>query len=230
MSPKNLLIALGLIIAFSGLFIPLYTARFTTTSYTVPGGEVLEVKESLDRKDRVVGFFSIRGEPPEIGFHVYTPEGELLQYHFEPPYVWFLDQDVVVARHNFNFYARDKGDYVLQFDNTNYTRGKKIILKMTVMPAFLSIHPTNLFLVLGFGMVFLAYLVEDFKRKKYVEVVPDDFKHEGKGIFVWRNDPRVRLDVNKRVVDVLEDMGRLGIKPKSKWGFYYALRNRAGLE
>lgn len=230
MSPKSLLIALGLVIAFSGLFISLHTARFTTSSYTVPGGEILEVRERLDKKDRIVGFFSIRGEPPEIGFQVYTPGGELVQYHFEPPYVWFLEQDVVVARHNFNFYAREAGDYILLFNNTNYTQGKKINMKITVMPAFLGIHPTNLLLVLGFGIVFLAYLVEDFKRKKYVEVLPDEFEHEGDGIFTWKNDPTVRLDLNKRVTEVLEDLRQSGLKPKSKWGFYYSLRNRAGLE
>ena len=230
MSPKNLVMALGLVIALSGLFIPMYTARFTTSSYTVPGGEILEVKEALNKKDRVVGFISIRGESPEIAFHIYTPRGKVLQYHVEPPYVWLIGQDVVVGRHNFNFYAREEGDYTIQFDNTNYTAGKKIIMKMTVMPAFLGIHPTNLFLVLGFGMVFLAYLVEDIIRKRYVEVVPEEFKHEGRGIFVWKNDPKVRLDLNKRVAEVHEDMKRLGLRPKSKWGFYYALRNRAGLE
>jgi hypothetical protein len=230
MSPKTLLIVLGLGTALAGLFIPLYTASFSTSTYTVPGGEILDVSQELNRKDRVVGFFSIRGNPPEIGFQVYTPGGEPLHYHFEPPYVWFLDQDVVVARHNFNFYAREPGGYVLRFNNTNYTSAKQIIMKITVMPAFLGIHPTNLFLVLGFGMVFLAYLVEDLVRKKYVEVLPQEFRHVGDGIFVWEEDSQVRLDLNKRVMEVLEDLKRFGLKPRSKWGFYYALRNRAGLE
>ena len=224
------MIVLGLAIASAGLLIPLHTASFTTSTFTVPGEGIMNVSQDLNRKDRVVGFFSIRGDPPEIGFHIYTSRGEPLQYQFEPPYVWFLDQDVVVARHNFNFYAREAGSYVLQFNNTNYTSAKQIAMKLTVMPAFLGIHPTNLFLVLGFGLVFLAYLAEDFRRKKYVEVLPQEFRHAGNGIFIWEEDSRVRLDLNKRVVDVLEDLRRSGLKPKSKWGFYYALRNRAGLE
>lgn len=230
MSLKSLLIALGLGIAFSGLVLPLSTARFTTASYTVPGGEILEVRVSHGSKDRIVGFFSFRGEPPEIGFRVLTPKGEPMVYHFEPDYVQFRDGDVVVARHNFNFLARSQGDYILQLDNRNYSQGKKIDMRLTIMPAFYGIHPTNLLIILGFAVVFLGYMVEDIKRRKYVEVLPEDFKYEGGGIFSWKRDPLVRVNLKKQGVEVIEELRKFGLTPKSKWGFYYSLRNRAGLE
>jgi hypothetical protein len=52
----------------------------------------------------------------------------------------------------------------------------------------------------------------------------------GEGIFSWKPDPRVSLDLKKRGVEVIDELKKSGLKPRSKWGFYYSLRNRAGLE
>jgi hypothetical protein len=172
MSLKSLLIVFGLGIVLLSLLLPLSTAEFMTTRYTVPEGEILEVRENLGSKDRIVGFFSLRGEPPEIGFRILTPEGEPMVYHFGPPYDQFVEPDVVRGRHNFNFHARSQGDYVMQFDNRNYSTKKEMALRLTVMPAFYGVHPTNLLLILGFAVLFLGYLVEEGFRKKYIEVLP----------------------------------------------------------
>lgn len=231
MSIKSLLIVFGLGIVLLSLLLPLSTAEFKSSRYGVAPGEVLDITENLGSKDRIVGFFVIRGEPPEIGFRILTPEGEPMVYHFGPPYDQFVEPDVVTGRHNFNFHAQSQGDYIMQFDNRNYSTDKEMDLRLTVMPAFYGVHPTNLLLILGFAVLFLGYLVEEgFLGKKYIEVLPEEFEHMGEGVFSWKPDPRVSVDLKKRGVEVIDELKKSGLKPRSKWGFYYSLRNRAGLE
>lgn len=223
--------AFGVGVILFSLVLPLSTAEFKCFSYGVSKGEVLEVKEHLTSKDRLLGFFAIRGEPPEIGFRILTPEGTRVVYLFEPPYVQFVAPDVVAWRHNFNFQAKNQGDYVFEFDNRNYTSDKRVLLRLTVMPAFYGIHPTNLLLLLGFALVFLGYLLEEsLLKRRYIEVVPEDFEHHGEGVFIWKHDPRVKLDMKKHGTQIIDELKGFGLKPRSKWGFYYSLRNRAELE
>ena len=230
MSPRSLVIALGLAILVLAMALPLSTAEFMEEKYAVPGGELLEMGKVLERKDRMVGFFSIRGEPPEIGFRILTPEGKSLAYLFEPPYVNFRAPDVVAARHNFNFAAPGKGQYTLQFDNRNYTQNKEIELRLTVIHALYGIHPTNLLILLGFGVIFLGYVLDDITGRRYREVEPEDFEYAGGTIFFLRRDPRIRVDLRKLPGEVAEELRKSGLKPKSKFGLYYSLRNRAGLK
>lgn len=224
---KHILAAAGVGLILLGLLIPLSTGSTSTVSYTIPGGEVLRLELPLKERERVVGFFSIQGNPPEIGFEVKSPLGKPIAYSLEPP-ANFIAPGVVAHRHNFNFIAGGAGEYTLVFNNTPYASEKRLTLKLAQIPAQLGIHPTNLLILLGFALIFLHYVADDLLERRYREVAPEDFEHEGGGILVLKHDPRVRVDIGRLPSEIEAELRKFGYKPKSRIGLYYSLRKIAG--
>jgi hypothetical protein len=60
-------------------------------------------------------------------------------------------------------------------------------------------------------------------------VTAGDFEHRGKGVFRWRDNPSVEIDVRKRGTHVKGALAKHGLWNKCMSSFYYSLRSRAGL-
>ena len=226
MRADTLLGAAGLVLVVSGLLIPAFTGSTESTRYTVNPGEVLQVKLSLEKRERVVGFFSVGGEPPEIGFSVVSPAGRIVGYALEPP-ANFVAPGVVTGWHNFNFLAEERGDYVLVFNNTAYSSKKSIRLRLARTPAQLGIHPTNLLILLGFALIFLRYVVDELLEKRYKPVGPEDFEYLGNGVFGLRDDPGVRVKLGNLPSELEAELRRFGYTPRSRIALYNSLRKMA---
>ncbi|NOZ59975.1 MAG: hypothetical protein GXO66_10460 [Euryarchaeota archaeon] len=226
MRTESLLGGAGVVLILLGLLVPLSTGSTSTGAYRVPAGGLLELRLELEHRERVVGFFSVRGNPPEIGFSVLSPEGSRVAYSLEPPSN-FVAPGVVAHRHNFNFIAGEEGSYTLLFNNTAYASDKQVTLKLARIPAQLGIHPTNLLILLGFALIFLRYFVDDLLERRYREVAAGDFEHLGGGVFVLKSDRRVRIRLGERPSQLEEELRSFGLKPRNRFSLYHSLRKMA---
>lgn len=86
------------------------------------------------------------------------------------------------------------------------------------------------------GLVFTALEFErqpkpppDKTGKPSNKVTPAEFIHQAGGIFVWREDNKVRIDLNKRSKEVEQTLNNSGLSATSMNNFYFTLRKKAGL-
>lgn len=61
------------------------------------------------------------------------------------------------------------------------------------------------------------------------KVVPSMFRHEGNGIFVFINNPKIKLNLQGSIRAVGADLDNHGLRSQNIVGFYYLLRKKAGL-
>lgn len=61
------------------------------------------------------------------------------------------------------------------------------------------------------------------------KVKAGDFNHLGDGIYQLKHNPNIKIDVKKPGREVKQSLTQQGYYVKNLWGFYYQLRNKAGL-
>ena len=61
------------------------------------------------------------------------------------------------------------------------------------------------------------------------KVVPSMFRYEGNGIFVFINNPKIKLNLYGSIRSVETELNKHGLTSQNIVGFYYLLRKKAGL-
>lgn len=69
----------------------------------------------------------------------------------------------------------------------------------------------------------------ELNERRGHKIVPSMFRYEGDGIFIFKSDPSIRLNLNGPIKMVEAELTKHGLWSKNVVGFYYLLRKGAGL-